>query len=157
MRTLVVCRHAKAASQGNVDDFDRPLTERGRRDAGACGRWLREHVPHIERALCSPAVRARTTWELITNELATVPALHESRIYEATAGELIALVNELTDEVDTAALIGHNPGLQDLVSVLTGASHELKTTGVAVLTVNGTWAMFEPRAAELQEISHFRG
>lgn len=157
MRTLVVCRHAKAASQEDVDDFDRPLTERGRRDAGACGRWLREHVPGIERALCSPAVRARTTWELVTGELGTVPTAHEPRIYEATAGELIALVNELPDEVGTAALVGHNPGLQDLVSVLTGTQHELKTSGVAVLAVDRTWAAAEPRAAELQEISHSRG
>ncbi len=150
-RTLLVCRHAKAAA--GTDDFDRPLQPRGERDAAAAGRWLAEHYPGIDRALCSPALRARRTWELID----AGAAVHDDRIYEATAGELIAVLNELPDSVRTAALIGHNPGLEDLVSVLTGRPVQLKTSAVAVLTAPGDWSAAEPGWAQLRETTEPRG
>jgi len=156
-RTLVVCRHAKSAWPDGVDDFDRPLEPRGRRDAAAAGRWLAEHAGGLQRALCSPALRARTTWELITAEYGPVEAVPEPRIYEATAGELIAVLAELPDEVTTAALIGHNPGLENLVSVLTGQPQQLKTCGIAVLTGRGGWPAVEPGWAQLRETAEPRG
>lgn len=159
-RTLVVCRHAKAAA--GDDDFDRPLEPRGERDAAAAGRWLAGHVPGIERALCSPALRARRTWELVGAELADaesgkVETVRDDRIYEATAGELIAVLGELPDSVGTAVLIGHNPGLEDLASVLTGKPCQLKTAAIAVLTGPGAWSAAEPGWAQLYDTAKPRG
>lgn len=159
-RTLLVCRHAKAAA--GDDDFDRPLEPRGERDAAAAGRWLSGQGFGIDRALCSLALRARRTWELAGTELVdaeagAVETVHDDRIYEATAGELIAVINELPDSVGTAALIGHNPGLEDVVSVLTGRPCRLKTAAVAVLTGPGDWTAAEPGWAQLREITEPRG
>lgn len=156
-RTLVVCRHSKSAWTGGVDDFDRPLEPRGKRDAAAAGRWLAEHVGGLQHALCSPALRAQHTWELATSEFGEVQTVHEQRMYGATAGELIAIINELPDAVTKAAVIGHNPGLEDLVSVLIGRPHRLKTSEIAVLTGTGDWATVEPGWASLRATAKPRG
>lgn len=157
-RKLVVCRHAKSAWPTGVDDFERPLNERGERDAPAAGRWLAEHVPGVQLAVCSPAVRARRTWELIATQLpGPIETTHEDRLYEATAGELIAVLNELPTTITTAAVIGHNPGLENLVSVLTGTPHELKTAELAVVTGHGDWSKVEPGWATLRRTAKPRG
>ncbi|WP_243794206.1 histidine phosphatase family protein [Saccharopolyspora gloriosae] len=156
-RTLVVCRHAKSAWPDDVDDFERPLTERGERDAPEAGRWLAERVPDIGFALCSPAKRARRTWQLIADVTGKAETRHDKRLYGASAGELIAVLNELPDEAETALLVGHNPGLEDLVAVLTGAPHELKTAEIAVLSGTGSWSQLEPGWATLQETATPRG
>ncbi|MEU6129378.1 histidine phosphatase family protein [Saccharopolyspora sp. NPDC047091] len=156
-RTLVVCRHAKSAWPDDVDDFERPLTERGERDAPEAGRWLAERVPDIGFALCSPAKRARRTWQLISGVTGKVETRHDKRLYGATAGELIAVLNEVPDEADTAVLVGHNPGLEDLVAVLTGVPHQLATAELAVLTGTGSWSQLEPGWAKLQDSAKPRG
>ncbi|MFR9731750.1 SixA phosphatase family protein [Saccharopolyspora sp. MS10] len=151
-RTLVVCRHAKSAWPDDVeDDFARPLTERGERDAPEAGRWLAEKVPDIGFVLCSPAKRARRTWQLISGVTGKAETRHDKRLYGATAGELIAVLNEVPDEAGTALLVGHNPGLEDLVAVLTGAPHQLRTAEIAVLSGTGSWSQVEPGWASLRD------
>ncbi len=72
-------------------------------------------------ALCSTAVRARDTWELAAEQWATPPPVrHEPRLYAADVPELLEVVREISDEVGTLLLIGHNPGLEELVLELAG-------------------------------------
>lgn len=144
-RTLIVCRHAKSAWPAELSDFERPLAERGLRDAPALGRWLHGHAPEIDLVVCSPATRARETWKLAAAELGTaIPVQHEDRVYGATAGELIAVADELPEHARTVVLVGHNPGLENLVAVLTGEGRRLKTSSVAVLAGRGPWSGVEP-------------
>ncbi|MGW5644520.1 SixA phosphatase family protein [Saccharopolyspora sp. NPDC003752] len=140
-RKLVLIRHAKSAWPDDVDDFDRPLTERGLRDAPAVGRWLREHAAAVEIVLCSPAVRARRTWDLAAQEIPAEPVLkHDDRIYAASARELLAVIREIPPAVMTAVVIGHNPGLEDLAGLLTGEPAELKTAAIALLSSAAEWS-----------------
>ncbi|MGW1881047.1 SixA phosphatase family protein, partial [Streptomyces sp. NPDC001970] len=117
---LVLLRHAKSAWP-DVADHERPLAPRGRRDAPAAGRLLREltYVPDL--AICSTARRARETWELAAGELgAKVPVRHDERVYGADPAELFDVLRELPAEVGTALLVGHNPGMEDLAGALSG-------------------------------------
>ncbi|KAA5827188.1 histidine phosphatase family protein [Saccharopolyspora hirsuta] len=157
-RKLVLIRHAKSAWPDDVDDFDRPLADRGRRDAPALGRWLRKHAAAIELVLCSPAVRARHTWELAGPEIPAEPVLkHDHRIYAASARELLSVVHEIPPAVMTAAMIGHNPGLEDLINLLTGEPAVLKTASVAVLSTPAPWPDLGEDRATAVEFAKPRG
>ncbi|GAA0927006.1 histidine phosphatase family protein [Pseudonocardia zijingensis] len=158
MKRLVVLRHAKSAWPDGVPDAERPLNPRGRRDAPAAGRWIREHVGHLDAVICSPAARTRQTWRLVAAELDGPPdAVFDDRIYEAGVGSLRAVVGEFPDDVGTALLVGHNPGVAGLVGALTGEEPEMKTSAIAVVELDGPWSGAEPGRARLVEYATPRG
>ena len=148
--TLILLRHAKSDWSGGEPDVRRPLAKRGRRQAPEAGTWLAEHVGAIDLAVVSPAVRAASTWELVSAELPEVP---ESRVddgvYGASADELLHVVHALPDELRTVVLVGHNPGLEDLTELLTGRWAHLVTSALAVVTISGSWADAGDGRAEL--------
>ncbi|MPY77058.1 MAG: histidine phosphatase family protein [Actinophytocola sp.] len=157
-RRLVILRHAKSGWPEGVSDIERPLAERGERDAPAAGRWLAENLGTIDMALCSPATRARETWTLAAGELAATPdTRYDDRIYDASPGDLLAVVQDIDDDVETAVLIGHNPGLSQLVTALAGEPHELKTSGIVVLTWSGDWTDAGSVPVTLTETTKPRG
>jgi phosphohistidine phosphatase len=139
-RRLVILRHAKSEWPEGVPDARRPLSKRGRRDAPAVGRWLRDRAEPIEAVVCSPAARTRQTWELVAAELGETPdPVFDERVYAATEEELLAVVRELPNGVGSAVLVGHNPGVTDLVTLLTHESPQMRTSAIAVLELTGTW------------------
>lgn len=140
-RTLVLLRHAKSASPQDTEDFDRPLNERGERDAAAAGHWLGNHRSRVELVLCSPALRARSTWELASGEIPAAPTVrHEPRLYAAPGGQLLDVVRGAPRTALTLLLVAHNPGLEQLAERLTGDSVEIKTSGIVALTVDDDWS-----------------
>ncbi|MBC3844396.1 histidine phosphatase family protein [Streptacidiphilus sp. 4-A2] len=158
-RRIIVLRHAKADWPA-VPDFERPLADRGRREAPAAGRWFAGLGLMPDLALCSSAERTRETWKLFAHELPTRPrTVYEDRLYEAAPGQLIEVLQELPEEVGTVLLVGHNPGVQGLAEVLAGEHDEdtlprLRATGfptaaVAVLTVDVPWKALERGVARL--------
>jgi phosphohistidine phosphatase len=157
-RRLVVVRHAKSAWPDDVPDTQRPLNKRGRRDAPAAGRWLRDRVGHVDAVVCSPAARTRETWGLIAAELDGSPdPIFDERVYAATAQTLLTVVRGLSDDVGSALLVGHNPGVADLVSSLSGEELEMKTSAVAVLGLTRSWADAAPGRATLIDYATPRG
>jgi len=156
--TLVVMRHAKSAWPEGVADLARPLNERGRRDAPAAGRWLRSQVPDIDMTLVSTATRTRQTWDLVAEELGGDPdCLFDDRIYDGSPDALLAAVRELPETARTVLLLGHNPGVTELVRVLTGDGVELRTSSVAVVGGPDRWAEFGQVRAELALFETPRG
>jgi phosphohistidine phosphatase len=157
-RRLVIVRHAKSAWPDGVPDEKRPLNKRGRRDAPAVGRWLRKQIGRPRAVVCSPAARTRETWELVADELDKAPdPVFDKRVYEASAKKLLAVVRDLPDGAGPAVLVGHNPGVADLVELLTGESPEMKTSAIAVLNVAGSWAGAKPGGAQLVAYATPRG
>jgi phosphohistidine phosphatase len=152
-RRLVLLRHAKSEWPDGVPDHERPLAKRGRRDAPAVGRWLRRNGYQPDQVVCSDARRTRETWELVAGKLGTEPAVtFEPRAYAASAMTLLYLARELSPEVRTALLIGHNPGVSEFASSLAGTSRagiSFPTAGVAVLEFDGDWADLAPERARL--------
>ena len=149
-RTLVVVRHAKSDWNHDLPDDQRPLAPRGRRDAPAVGRWLEANVGALDLVVCSTAVRARETFGLAA--VSATEVRHDERVYAASYQDLMSVLDELPPDVGTTVLVGHNPGLSDLVGMLTGEPLELKTSSVAVLTWQGGWPDVWARRASL--VSH---
>ncbi|NGO70263.1 SixA phosphatase family protein [Streptomyces boncukensis] len=159
-RNIVLLRHAKA-DWPQVADHERPLAERGRRDAPAAGEWLAEHGINPQLTYCSTAARTRETWKLAVQHLPKRPrTVYEDRLYEASPGQIIEIINEAPDEVRDLLVIGHNPGVQAVTDLLAGSgdrdareriSRGFPTAAVAVLRYQGPWKSVEPGAAELTD------
>ncbi len=148
MTTLVLLRHAKSGWPDGVADADRPLAGRGRLEAPLAGRWLSEHVS-IDLVVCSPAVRTRQTWRLVSAELGATPEFRlDERIYDASVDDLLAVVRDLPSTARTALVIGHNPGLTELTGVL-GGWVDMKTSTIAVLGGDVAWSGVGPGALRL--------
>lgn len=157
-RTLVLLRHAKSARPEGVADRDRPLNDRGRRDAPEAGRWIKQHVPHVEVVLCSPARRTRETWDGVRLKMPASPAVHHvERIYAAGTRDLLTALHELPATPLTVLLIGHDPAISELGGVLTGEPIELKTSDIAVVTSAQAWADAGAAWGRLAETAHPRG
>jgi phosphohistidine phosphatase len=154
-RTLVVVRHAKSDWHRDLPDEKRPLAGRGRREAPLIGPWVADNVGTVNVVICSTAVRARQTLSL--SGLVAGEVRHDERVYAATYQELMSVLDELPDEASTAALVGHNPGLSDLVRMMTNEQVELKTSAVAVMTWRGGWPDVWSRRASLVSHATMRG
>ncbi|MFI9830330.1 SixA phosphatase family protein [Streptomyces sp. NPDC051913] len=158
-RRIVLFRHAKA-DWPQVSDHERPLADRGRMDAAVAGRKLADTDITLDLALCSTAIRTRETWKLAVHELAHRPkTVYEERVYEASPGELIAVLNETPDDAQNVILVGHNPGVQGLAEILTGSAEGdarermsrrgFPAAAFAVLSFTGAWKSLEPGVTTL--------
>jgi phosphohistidine phosphatase len=111
VKQLGLFRHAKSDMQPRgARDFDRPLNARGRKGAALIGRHLRDRELRWDKVIASPS--ARTTE---TVDLAKLPACFDQRIYLASAATLVDLLREQDDALGAIMLVGHNPGLEDLI------------------------------------------
>jgi len=152
-RRIVLLRHAKA-DWPQVSDHERPLADRGRKDAPVAGARLADTGIVFDLALCSTASRTRETWKLAVHELPYRPrTVYEERLYEASLGDLLALLNETPDDVKDLLVIGHNPGMHALADALAGstegdalprmAKSGFPTAALAVIGFTGSWKSVE--------------
>jgi len=119
MRRLILFRHAKAEPRpAGMDDFDRPLTRRGRADAALIGEVLahEELVPDL--ALISPARRTLETWICARECFPDAKAELRPELYNASAAAIRAQVKQAEGSARTLMVVGHNPGLQELAAAL---------------------------------------
>jgi phosphohistidine phosphatase len=135
MKTLLLLRHAKSSwKDDDLDDHDRPLNKRGKRDAPRMGKLLRDEKLVPDSILCSSAKRTRRTAELVAE---AAEYRGETRLtgelYEAGAGRLLEAIQSLPDSAQRVLLIGHNPGLEELLEAVTGAYRPLTTGALAWL------------------------
>src|SRR5262245_52509719 len=149
--TLILLRHGKSDWSGGEADSHRPLAKRGRRQAPEAGKWLAANVDRIDLAVVSPARRAKETWDLVAAELdAPPPTRLDNQVYAASVPELVSIVRQLSEDVDTAVLVGHNPGIEDLITWLTGEGPPMPTSALAVITIDGAWSTAAPDSATLR-------
>ena len=133
MKTLLLLRHAKSSwDHPSMRDFDRPLADRGKRDAPRIGRALKEREPVPDLIISSPAARARETVEAVIKSAGLTASLQfDESIYDASLAELMRLVRGLPDQTSCVLMVGHNPGFEGLVNRLTGASERMPTAALA--------------------------
>lgn len=150
MPTLYLMRHAKSDWHSAVhSDFDRPLNQRGNKDAARMGQWLDANDLRPELLLASPAQRARQT------ALAVAEAMgpEQDRIqfnkdlYLADRATLLNVLHTVPATTDSVLLVAHNPGLDDLVDWLAAEPPPLSDSGklmttaaIAIFEVPGPWA-----------------
>jgi len=147
MKILILVRHAKSSHSFDVSsDFDRPLNDRGFREASEMGRKLFKKNTTIDQFVSSPATRAKTTAELFVaeydrklKEILFIPAL-----YHADPEIFSEVVRKLNDAYDHVALFSHNPGITDFASSLTSAHiSNMPTSSVfAVTAAIDSWKDF---------------
>ena len=151
MRTLYLLRHAKSSwKDGSLSDFDRPLKERGREAAEVVGKRLANEKLKHPLVLCSPAVRARETAEIVlkSSKIKTDERFDE-RIYEASLRDLLQVVSDVPDDVQVAIMIGHNPGFEELLAYLTGEGRQLPTCALAKIKLD-SWENVRPGEGNLE-------
>lgn len=135
MKTIILVRHAKSSwKDPNLDDFDRPLNTRGKRNAPFMGQKLKERQIMPDLMLSSPAQRAKKTAIAIAKAIdyPKKGIKYNDNMYHTSASYLLEMVRGQDDKHDTIMLFGHNPGFNDLADMLLEKNpvHNIPTTGV---------------------------
>ena len=167
--TLILLRHAKSDWPDGVADHDRPLTERGRRDAPHTGEWLVANGRVPDRAVVSTALRTQQTYGLAAQAFPAETApevLNRDELYAASAGEMLEVVRETPESVGTLMVVSHNPGTHYLAVALADETNpELvakaragyPTNTFTVLEFDGTWATLDPAEGSIVAVESPRG
>ncbi|MEI6507935.1 MAG: histidine phosphatase family protein [Bacteroidota bacterium] len=154
MKTLYLIRHSKSAVQmHNQEDFDRPLNERGKKDAEEMGKRLHKKNVKPDLIISSPALRALKTSKLFATEIG-YPEKNirtDAAIYEANIDKLIGLIREIKDENTKVFIFGHNPAFTGLVGYLTNTFLDnMPTSGVAQINFDlPTWKQVTANSGKL--------
>lgn len=150
MKTLLLLRHAKSSwNDAGLQDFDRPLNGRGRKDAETIGRFIRKQRVVPDLLLSSPALRARETIETIMKTAKLQSELRfDQRIFEAGPLRLLEVVSQIEDDRSMVLLVGHNPGMEELLQLLTGGTEHMAT---------GTLAKIDFKAASWGKVLEEKG
>ena len=128
---LYIMRHAKSDWSGpQISDFERPINKRGTRNAIRVGQWMNEnnHIP--QKIISSPALRAKETIELVVEQISKFnleDLTYEDELYLAGFTQLIEFINTFKDKVQSLMLVGHNPGIENLVNYLCDRSGDKET------------------------------
>jgi phosphohistidine phosphatase len=137
MKTLLLMRHAKSSWKNkDLPEFDRPLNKRGEKDAPEMGKLLKKKnlVPSL--IIASPAVRARMTAEAVKKKSGYEQEIvYLDKLYQAEVPAIIDALKEQPDGMETVMLIGHNPGLESVLQILTGKIESLPTASIANITL----------------------
>ena len=155
MKTLFILRHAKSSwDDAGLSDFDRPLNDRGVRAAGIMGGVMRERDFRPQIIVCSTALRARRTAELVTQALDFAGEIvYDDRIYEASTHRLVEVAASINDKCASSMLVGHNPGMEGLILYLTGTLVPMATASLAVIDLSAEyWANLSPGCGKLREV-----
>ncbi len=156
MKKLWIVRHAKSSwSDFSLPDHDRPLNKRGKRDAPVMADLIASKYPNPEHLYSSTANRALTTCRAFqkaldfTDELVTTTA----DLYHATIADCLKVIHKIDENIDIAAIFGHNPTFTYLIDELTRQGPDnLPTTGCALVTSDASdWSMFETSNCKLEE------
>src|SRR5262245_40716792 len=125
MKTLTIIRHAKTERpEGYASDFERPLTERGRKDAARLADVLARLEPPVDWLISSPALRTRQTTEILIADGDTNNLQWEPAVYEASAETLLDLLGKVPQDIQHVVIVGHNPGMEELVAGLVAGAPE---------------------------------
>ena len=131
IRTLLLLRHAKSSWDDPVsNDFDRPLAPRGRKAAPLMGAAIAARHWLPDRALVSPSLRTRETWDLLSPHLPTgVEVAYPDQLYMAGVDDILNLVRAAPETTGTLLVLGHNPGLEELAVLLADDSSDPEALG----------------------------
>ena len=153
MKTLYLLRHAKSSwKNASLADFERPLKGRGRDAAERMGRFLASKKVNISLLISSPSVRTRETVDvLLQHARLNVEPVFDERIYEASLATLAQIVSEIPADKKTAMLVGHNPGMEELLAFLTHETKHMPTCALARISLDGVnWKEIDRGVGKLE-------
>jgi len=146
-------------------DFDRPLAKRGRKAVKRMARWLKEQAVAPDRILCSPAKRAEQTALRLCRGVGLTESIvaWEDAIYDAELQTLLEVLARQAEQEDRVMIVGHNPGLEELVEYLAGerldsstGKPKFPTAALARLEMPGDWTRLERGCARLVSVTRPR-
>ena len=164
MKRVTLLRHAKSSwDDPSLDDFNRPLNERGWKAARRMGRELKHRELHFDLVLASTAARVRETIDGVQEKYDfAAPIQFEPRMYGASEDELLSLIHALPDSVHAPLLVGHNPGLERLIVELTRddenglrrrVAGKFPTAGLAVVELPArAWSNVAPGSGTITDL-----
>lgn len=155
MKRLWVLRHAKSSwEEPGLTDHDRPLAPRGRKAGKRLRRWAAANDVRPELVLCSTAVRARATLDLVSPALGSPRVEIEGGLYQAWADDLLERLRVVAPDVEAVLMVGHNPGLHNLVALLAPpGSDDFPAGALAELRIPvGDWKDLQPGGATLVKL-----
>ncbi len=136
-------RHAKSSWKDNsLSDRDRPLNKRGLRDAPMMGKRLKSLAYHCDQLISSPAVRAKSTAEMVASAFDyDGEIIEDERLYMADIEDYLDVISGVDLKVKTLMLVSHNPGSEEFFSHLTGIDvYEFPTSAYALIAITGEWS-----------------
>jgi phosphohistidine phosphatase len=158
MKKLLLIRHAKAEKETAVKDIDRPLKYIGIQDAAFMAEKLKESAQIPQIIITSPALRTKTTAEIFADHLLLPDPQTNKTIYEASQQTLLRVINKFPAEYDFIALVGHNPGIAQILDYLTGEAREVHTSTVALIEFEtNDWASISGDSGKLVYYSWPKG
>ena len=151
MKYLYLVRHAKSSwDEPGLTDFERPLNQRGKKDAPLMGKNIAGKKIKPDLIISSPAQRARKTAIAFAEEfgIKKKEIIFDEKIYEATSSELFEVIRNFKDDYQTVMLFGHNPGLTNLSNTLTQKYIDnIPTCGIVALKFDDDWKNIKPKSA----------
>ena len=155
-RELMLLRHAKSDWTTDVDDIDRPITDRGKRGIQRLGVWLAQQSMQPDFVVSSPAERAWVTTEKTIKAMGRGidDVVTDERIYDADVASLLAVLADVPSTAERTLLVGHNPGMEDLIEYLDHAGTlERVTTGTLTrLTLPDDWSSLGAGCATVEQV-----
>jgi phosphohistidine phosphatase len=150
MKKLLLIRHAKATHETGFADFERPLTDKGFEQAELMAARLQVKSLQPQILVASPALRTISTANVFSQVLGLKPAITHKEIYDATESALLKVIYDLPDDKDFIALVGHNPGVSQVLYYLSGAIKEVPPCAIAVIEFDAdSWAELYEGAGKL--------
>ena len=158
--TLYLLRHAKSSwADATLDDHDRPLQAKGRRRAGELRTWMEERGLGCDLVLCSTALRARQTLDVVLPALGDPVVREVARLYGAGAADIVAMLKRTGGRVERVMVVGHDPVLQQTAVALAMTAdgdamdrlrRKYPTAALAMLTFGTAgWASLAPGMGHL--------
>ena len=140
MLTLYLLRHAKSSwDDVSQRDFERPLNDRGREACELVGEFIEEKGIDFDLVLVSTAVRTRETIDLVKERAKFHSEVrYDERIYEATVSQLLEVISQVDNDRENVLLVGHNPGMEALLALLTGLQVRVTTANLAKVEIQAT-------------------
>jgi phosphohistidine phosphatase len=162
MRRLILFRHAKAEpSEMGLEDRARTLVERGRKDAGKIGAYMKTHGLMPDRVIISPAARTQETWKYTAAAFRPAPAaMTADKLYDATPHAIFAVLKDGPVSAHTLMVVAHNPGLHEVALMLIASGdidvrerlrEKLPTAGLVIIDFAfDDWAKLHPQSGRLE-------
>jgi phosphohistidine phosphatase len=158
-KTLILVRHAKSSwKDANLNDIQRPLNKRGKKDAPKMGKYMAEHKIQPEVIFSSPGLRALTTARLISVRIGIKPSdiIVDNNIYTFNSEDLLNVIKSLKNKFEKVMIVGHNPAITELVNYLCGSKIDnVPSCGVAVLKFPiNSWKEVSKNKAKLESFDY---
>lgn len=159
-KQLLILRHGKSDWLVDVDDFHRPLKKRGVRAAQKIGSWFLDNPASApDYVISSPATRAVETARITTVSAGLESPLTDRRIYGADVGALLSIIAEVPENIQHPMIVGHNPGLEELLLYLCDIPDsyykdwKLLTTGtLAIVEINSAWNELKEKSGVIENL-----